>query len=136
MVRINGKWPLPLFGGDECLLTLKECVGCGCPAPTVVHALLQCVSLAPHRVKLLTGLGFCRVTASNTQEILLTLFGQRLSATEQWSCISFVGLAVVSCMGAGSAGDEPSLEGGIDVDAARLSQLENNINDFLALQVF
>ena len=131
---MNAKWPCPLFGGDECELTLGACSACGCHGVTVLHALLQCPLVASHRDKLLQGLGYDTVTVRNTQEILITLFGQSLEVAWQWSCICYVGHAIVQCMGAGGALSDQSLEDGIDVDVARLRRLEDNINDFLALQ--
>ena len=133
---MNGKWPCVLFGGDECELTLDACSACGCPGVTVLHAFLQCSFLAPHRNKLLQGLGYGTVGVRNTQQILISLFGQSPEAARQWSSICFVGHAIVQCIGAGGALSDLSLVGGIDVDVAHLRRLENNIKDILALQTF
>ena len=131
---MNGKWPCPLFGGDECNLTLEKCALCGCPEVTVLHALCYCSGLTEQRKLLLDCFGYGQATASSVKDFLILLFGQRIPASLQGNCISFVGLAVMKCMGADSSLDEPLLVDGIDVDSARLARLDKNINDFLSLE--
>ena len=45
LVRMSGKWPLPVYGGDELPLVLGVCPACGEKNVTVTHTLCDCAGV-------------------------------------------------------------------------------------------
>ena len=136
IVRMTGKWPCVLFGDEELQVTLGQCGACGECDVTVIHALTQCPAVGFRRTELFIQLGILvEVAPSLVPFLLKLLFGQALPVTIRWKCICFVGQCIAQCLGQERFAGESLLGADVDVDEARIAQLERSVAVLMALDV-
>lgn len=97
LVRISGRWPLPVLVRAPVEATVDRCAACGEAAVTVLHALVHC----PHTMRLYRLLSTqCVVPVrSHVSAFLATLFGDGAPVEQRVCHISYVAHSVTACAG-------------------------------------
>ena len=96
LVRMSGRWPAVLVGGDDMPFVLDRCPLCGAEYIYVVHPLFECVASATQFQELQAR--YQLPARADRPALVIALFAATNDLAFAAACMEFVGSTALACM--------------------------------------